>query len=297
MKEHEASSTAFTVVQGILYTARNPQLSHLVTEEVKDVCTRILSASQEGQRRLRQLHSWWFTLAIPAMERLMMPGITLHYVLRKRCIEDYALQTLQEGATQVINLGAGFDTLAYRLSQQYPAVNFIEIDHPATHAAKVHALSSPEAALENLRFLPVDFTTQVLEEELRAFPGFSPDQPTLFIVEGVLMYLNENDVLQLFESLKRLVHRGIRVIFTFMEPMARHPESYGPLLKLYLTIKKESYFWSKEHEQIPEFLRGQDFAVQTVVSAQELKKRYLPPDYSGRLQEGEYLAEAEYHWT
>ncbi len=60
MKEEKASSTAFSVVQGILYTAQNPQLAHLVPEDLKDACARILSASPEGRKRQRQLDSRWF---------------------------------------------------------------------------------------------------------------------------------------------------------------------------------------------------------------------------------------------
>ena len=33
------------------------------------------------------------------------------------------------GAKQVVILGAGFDTLALRLSEQFPSVKFIEVDH------------------------------------------------------------------------------------------------------------------------------------------------------------------------
>ncbi len=128
------------------------------------------------------------------------------------------------------------------------------------------------------------------------FPGFSPGKPTLFIVEGVLMYLDESEVLQLFESMKRLVSGGIRVIFTFMEPMWRNPGSFGPLIKLYLKIKKESLFWSVEHERVPEFFERIGFDVKSIVSPRELKKRYVPKNYSGQLQEGEYLAAAEYKW-
>lgn len=161
-------------------------------------------------------------MAAPLLEKLMMPGITLHYVLRKRCIEAYTLETVKEGGTQVVNLGAGFDTLAYRLSRHHPSVNFIETDHPATHKVKKQAIAgSGDDAPGSPRFLPIDFTTQTLEEGLSKFPGFFPDRPTLFIIEGVLMYLNEDNVIQLFESLKRITKGGLRVIFTFAEPHSR----------------------------------------------------------------------------
>ena len=137
---------------------------------------------------MRQLDSWWFPPLVPVMERLMIPGITLHYVLRKRYIEDYTLKMLYAGCTQVLNLGAGFDTLAYRLAKRYPDVDFIEVDHPATHQVKTQTLMTLEETYENLHFLPVDFTTQRTEDVLKQSSRVASGTPTLCILEGVLMY-------------------------------------------------------------------------------------------------------------
>jgi len=298
MKHNQASSTAFTVLQGVLYTAQRPKYANLVSEEVRDACTRILAASQEGRKRLRQLRSWWFKLLFaPLIERLMIPGITLHYVLRKRCIEDYTVQTIQEGGTQVINLGAGFDTLAYRLAKRYQTVNFIEIDHPATHKIKADALIATDDSLNNLQWLPVDFTTQVLENELGSFSGWLPDKPTLFILEGVLMYLNEAQVTQLLESLKHLTEGRMRLIFTFVEPHSQSSHSYGPLLKMYLKFKGEPLSWVKEQTELADFLNANGYTLQQIISPRELKTQYLPPDHKGIVHEGEHLAVAEYNWN
>ncbi len=79
MKQDKASSTALTVLQGVLYTAQTPQYANLVSEEMQDACMRILSASPEGRKRLRLLQNRWLTMAVPFLEWLMLPGISLHY--------------------------------------------------------------------------------------------------------------------------------------------------------------------------------------------------------------------------
>lgn len=292
MKQHQASSTAFTVLQGILYTSQNPAYADLVSDDMKDGCLNILSASEEGRKRLQQLESWWFKSRVPIVERLMIPGITLHYVLRKRYIEDYTLQTIREGTTQVINLGAGFDTLAYRLAQQYPSVQFIEVDHPATHQLKAQALTTPENSRKNLHFLPIDFTTQRLEDVLEQSSYFKSDRATLCILEGVLMYLNEVQIRCLFKSLKQMIYSGVRVIFTSAEPASKSPYSYGMLLKLYLKIKGEPFNWICEKEYLSDFLHSMDYTLQQLADSQTLKQRYLD-NYTGILHEGEYIAVAE----
>ena len=46
------------------------------------------------------------------------------------------VKSIDEGAKQVVILGAGFDTLAWRLSEKFESIRFIEVDHPATSKEK-----------------------------------------------------------------------------------------------------------------------------------------------------------------
>jgi len=53
---------------------------------------------------------------------MMIPGLMIHYVLRKNAIEKFTRNAIQEGAEQIVNLGAGFDSLLYRLAHELPGV-------------------------------------------------------------------------------------------------------------------------------------------------------------------------------
>lgn len=292
MKKDQASSTAFTVAQGVLYIAGHSKQAHLVSEEMKTATVQILSSSEQGQKRLRQLNSY-ITRFVPLLEKLTLPGITLHYVLRKRYIENCAQQAIQDGAKQVIVLGAGFDTLAFRFSKQYPNVNFVEVDHPATHGVKRQALEAQEEKRNNLHFIPVDFTTQRLEDVLSKSPLVKPELPTLVIVEGVLMYLTTDQVQHLFASLPMFLHAGRRVVFTAVKPGST---TYGPLLKLYLKIKKEPLKWACETHQMEAFLQEVDYELRMLAGLSEFKKAFLSADYQGMLNDVEYIAIAEQGW-
>jgi O-methyltransferase involved in polyketide biosynthesis len=113
MKKDKASNTAYNVLQGVIFCARQPQLTGLVDAETVKVGECILSASEEGRRRIQQLNSPIYRLVLRLMEWILLPGIILHYVLRKRFIEDRVIEAIASGVTQVINIGAGFDTLAW----------------------------------------------------------------------------------------------------------------------------------------------------------------------------------------
>ena len=63
------------------------------------------------------------------IERITIPGILLHYALRKKCIAKLARSALANGGTQVVVIGAGFDPLSSELQREFPTALFWEIDH------------------------------------------------------------------------------------------------------------------------------------------------------------------------
>jgi O-methyltransferase involved in polyketide biosynthesis len=92
------------------------------------------------------------------IERISIPGIYLHYALRKLCIEQIAKEFLESAPVeQVAVIAGGFDPLLAMLSQQYESVTFFELDHPATQQAKRLALTKLGHA-NNLTLIPIDLT-------------------------------------------------------------------------------------------------------------------------------------------
>lgn len=293
MKTDKASSTALTVAQGILFRANKPEAAKLVTDEVRDALNKILSSSDEGRKRLAQLKSPLFKRFLPIMEKLLMPGITLHYILRKLYIEDYALKCIEDGVTQVINLGAGLDSLCYRLSNRFENVNFIEIDHPATSRLKVEAFKNEPNMDKNLALVQVDFTQQTLEDRLGSNPRFLSDRPTLFISEGVLMYLTEEQVSHQFRILKEMTKIEPKLIFSYVEPDALKKQTSGILLPLYLKIKEESLDWTIKTNDLGSFVERNGYTLISAKSPAEFKSNYLSDDYKGTIHSAENFAIAE----
>ncbi|MEC9404084.1 MAG: class I SAM-dependent methyltransferase [Pseudomonadota bacterium] len=290
MKENEASATAYAVLQGLLYVGRKPRYKGLVADDVLTAGQTILAATEEGRKRLRQLDSALFRTIVPLMETLLVPGLTLHYALRKRFIEDAVLSAIEaEGVTQVVNLGAGFDTLAWRLHERFPEVNFIEIDHPATGAAKAQALGERMAAAEKLHQLSVDFTRQTLAARLGGFSGFQPERTTLYICEGVMAYLTEEQVTEMLETLVTLSQGAAPwLVCTCVEPLEAPENNTGPLLGTYLRMKGESIHWRIAHGTIKGFLADRGYEMMDLGTVTEFKTRYLSGIDHGVTHGGEY---------
>lgn len=275
MKDDTTSSTALTVLQGILYIADKPELSRLVSREMRDACEKMLASSEEGKKRIRQLRSRFFRILVPLFERLMLPGITLHYVLRKKYIEEIANEAIRDGFTQIVNLGAGLDTLLYRLSAHRKDIRFIEVDHPATGRLKQDFIQNSQSNVENFYLLPVDFTKDDPEEKLSQFPPFQKNKPTFYILEGVTMYLSEQEVRFLFQSLRRISGSKIRIAFTFLHG-SNTKYSRGPLLSLYLWFRGEPLYWKMKQEELADFLKSVGYELMDIADSRTMRERYLP---------------------
>ncbi len=93
---------------------------------------------------------------------------------------------LGRGVRQVVVGGAGYDGRAFRYAK--PGVRWFEVDHPATQRDKLRRLERLRIAASHVRFVEADFTRDPVADRLRG-SGLDPDVPTLFLLEGVAVYL------------------------------------------------------------------------------------------------------------
>jgi methyltransferase (TIGR00027 family) len=118
-------------------------------------------------------------------------GFVWLMLVRTRHIDDRMERAVRSGATQVVILGAGFDTRAHRFSELLKDTNVIEIDYGTTQEYKRRrvdaALGGPPS---NVTYAPIDFSRERLGDVLRR-AGFERDRKTYFICEGVSMYVPE----------------------------------------------------------------------------------------------------------
>ena len=121
-----------------------------------------------------------------------------------------------EGATQVVVLGAGFDSRAYRFHASLPQVRFFEVDLPASIEAKKARVAEALGGLPDyVRYAPIDFNTQKLEDVL--FPlGYDPKQRTFFLLEGVVMYVVEAGNVTTFDFIRRNSAPGSVVVCDYV---------------------------------------------------------------------------------
>src|SRR6476620_381658 len=225
------------------------------------------------------------------IERISIPGIYLHYALRKLCIEQIAKEFLDgTQVEQVVVIAAGFDPLLVMLSQQYRSTAFFELDHPATQQAKRLALTKLGSA-DNLTLIPVDLTKQSIFEVLGA-SSFSLTKPTLFIAEGITMYLDEVEIERFFKLIRSCTHNeNSHLLFTYMhKPQSGSIqfESATKMVDCWLWLKKEKVRWGIATSELAGFLSATGYRLVRTYDADYLATQYLP-DKNITLARGENI--------
>jgi len=111
-----------------------------------------------------------------------------HLAARTRFFDDQVLAAIERGVRQVVILGAGYDDRALRFRS--PGVRYFELDHPATQGDKRRRLKRMRADLTGLVLASADFRHDEVGAVLAAH-GHDADQASLFICEGLLVYLDQ----------------------------------------------------------------------------------------------------------
>ncbi|MEJ2353492.1 MAG: class I SAM-dependent methyltransferase [Anaerolineales bacterium] len=180
----------------------------------------------EDQFALKLLPFGWrvfFRLAyLPGLRSLLlslrerrMPGTLGAILCRTRYIDDVLRKSLQEGLDQLVILGAGFDTRAYRVAGM-DRVRVFEVDLPGTCRLKQIRLKKVLGVVpDNVTLVGMDFEKQKLEDVLKA-AGFQTGRRTLFIWEGVTQYLTAGAVNDTLEFVSSVSGVGSAIEFTYV---------------------------------------------------------------------------------
>jgi len=114
---------------------------------------------------------------------------------RSRIVEDKLAASLARGMKQLIILGAGLDSTAYRCPDITSSLEIFEVDYPATQAWKRDRLEAIGVSIpRNLTFVPFDFERQTMAGALTV-GGVRADQMSFFTWLGVQPYLTDDAVM------------------------------------------------------------------------------------------------------
>jgi methyltransferase (TIGR00027 family) len=220
-------------------------------------------------------------------------GIFTHVLARTRAIDDTVLAALKEGARQVVILGAGYDSRAYRMQEQMQRTTVFEVDFPPTQELKkLRIRESLQGLPKNVVFVPIDFTKEDLQTVLRK-AGFHADRKTVFVWEGVSFYLSEPDVTATLRFVANNSAPGSTIVFDYESERVITGNHNDARLKEAITrLAKwgEPHIFGLPDGKTREFLKDRGLTVVSDLGAAELTRLYLTR------KDGTVLAEEPWHF-
>jgi methyltransferase (TIGR00027 family) len=193
----------------------------------------------------------------------MLPGQFEAFGRRKAFCERQVRKAIGAGAKQVLVLGAGYDLIGWRLAPEFPDVQFFEIDHPATARLKAKGIAAM-GMRANLHLLADDLGERELVAVLQANETWDSTLPSVFVAEGLLMYLQPEAVGALFRQCASASGEGSRMVFSYVGTRETGRPDAGPwscLVLWLLRVSGEPWLWSMQPEELERFLQMHNWSI------------------------------------
>jgi len=198
--------------------------------------------------------------------------------VRTRYIDDVLGDALRNGVDQVVILGAGFDSRAYRI-RGIDRARVFEVDHPATQARKKAVVTRRLGRLPaHVTLLPMDFTTDSLDTVM-ATAGYRSGARAFFICEGVTHYLSASAVDALFRFVARSAG-GSQMVFTYIHRgMLEGAVTFAGAANTLATVRRagEPYTFGFDPVELSPYLAARRLRLIEDVGAATYRERYLRP--------------------
>jgi len=218
------------------------------------------------------------------------PGVNGFLVARDRYIDDVLQTFLNAGLQQLVILGAGYDSRAYRFDLPGRVKTF-EVDHPATQSDKLARVRAIFDELTgHVTYVPVDFNTQTLAECLPA-GGYDPRLKTLFIWQGVSMYLTAATVNATLAFVVEQSAPGSAIVFDYvyqavLDGVQKHSEVGG--MRRYRRMIGEGLTFGIPEGVAEAFMQVRGFQPVKDANQGDLKAAYFTGKNAGRAITGGY---------
>jgi methyltransferase (TIGR00027 family) len=233
------------------------------------------------------------SVAREAEARPSSGAMRLFIAARTRFAEDSLTAAVRQGAHQLVVLGAGLDTYAYR-SPFGDRLEIFEVDHPATQAWKRERLADAAIPIPpSLTFAPIDFEHQTLPEGLAA-AGFDPAQHTFFTWLGVVPYLTEEAIWSTLAFIASL-SGGAHVVFDYSDPphtLSREARTYHNRRAARVEAIGESWVSYFEADKLKEKLLSFGFTEVEDLGPPQIAARYIPNLPTPRPERGGHILRA-----
>ncbi len=218
-------------------------------------------------------------------------GLSYGIPLRTLEIDAFLRDAIADGIRQLVIVGAGLDARAYRIAE-LEDVRVFELDHPATQSYKRGRVSEHEQRCQELIHAAIDFEKQTLDDVLKSH-DFAPQERSIWIWEGVTMYLAPEAVDATLAAIASSSTKGSRLAVTYLPKEFRAAWAIG-ISRVGARVIGESVRAQYEKPEMEHLLSDHGFRVLEDDTATDWAERW-PAQERGVVRNWERLARAERH--
>lgn len=212
------------------------------------------------------------------LKRIYPSGMYEYVISRTKYIDLEFKKALSEGIEQILIFAAGFDSRSIRFRDISSKARIFELDVPVTQTAKINRYMEKGIEIPgNLVFIPIDFERQSISERL-VESGFEKEKKSLFLLEGLTMYLQPESVDKTFRIIRDFASVGSRVIFDHIySSVIRKENLYEGEKELYQSVSKnnEGFCFGIEKGNINEFLARYGFEAAGILNSMALEDLFF----------------------
>ena len=146
----------------------------------------------------------------------VLPGMHEYVIARTAFFDSLFIEALNNRIPQIVLLGAGYDSRAYRFAKLNAATKIFELDIATTQNRKMKSLIKARIDIpKNVALVPIDFNNESLNNVLEK-AGYDKKARTLFLWEGVIYYLDPESVDATLEFVNRSSRRGSIIALDYL---------------------------------------------------------------------------------
>ena len=208
-----------------------------------------------------------------------LPGLNEYMIARTVYFDRLFVDAIKKEFPQIVLLGAGYDTRAYRFAELNKSTKVIELDADPTQNWKKKCLKKAKIDMpENVTLAPINFNTESLKDVLEK-AGYDPAKKTLFIWEGVSYYLESESVDATLGFVKESAHPESIIAFDYVVPLTVENENAFGVKKFFESMKKEhedeSLVFSIDEGKIETFLEERGLKVIEHLNNEQIEQKLL----------------------
>ena len=209
-----------------------------------------------------------------------LPGLTEYMIARTAYFDGLFVDALEKEFPQIVLMGAGYDTRAYRFAELNRGTKIFELDIAPTQNQKKTYLKKARIDIPQIvKLVPIDFNQESLGDVLDK-AGFDNQEKTLFIWEGVTYYLDAESVDATLEFVSGSSHPKSVIAFDYTLSLSEENLSdYYGAKEFAQTMREhhaaEELTFSIREGEIESFLERRNLKMLDHLEVEEIEKKFL----------------------